>query len=209
MAHVFGLTGGIGSGKSAVAAHWRARGLPVVDADELAREAVAPGSEGLAALVEEFGPQILDDQGRLARKRLAGLVFEDEARRARLNAITHPRVRELSLRRFVELAQQGEPLACYEVPLLVESGLTEALRPLVVVAAREEHQLQRAMARDGATEAEIRARIAAQLPLSDKIAVADHVIYNDGTLQHLHAAADTVLRALCEQLGLDAARYFG
>ncbi len=209
MAHVFGLTGGIGSGKSAVAAHWRARGLPVVDADELAREAVAPGSEGLAALVAEFGPEILDAQGRLARKRLAGLVFEDEARRARLNAITHPRVRALSVQRFLELAQRGEPLACYEVPLLVESGLTEALRPLVVVAAGVEQQIQRAMARDGAAEAEIRARIAAQLPLADKIAVADHVIYNDGTRQQLHAAADTVLLAICERLGLDVARYFG
>lgn len=205
--HVFGLTGGIGSGKSTVAARFRARGLPVIDADELAREVVAPGSEGLADIVEAFGDGVLDASGALDRKKLAAIVFDDDAARRRLNAITHPRVRDLSQQRIAELDRAGEPLACYEVPLLVESGLADLLRPLVVVSVPEQVQVERTVARDGATEAEARARIRAQLPLGEKTRVADYVIDNSGDRAETLRRADAVLDAICRELGVDPGRY--
>lgn len=205
--HVFGLTGGIGSGKSTVAARFRARGLPVIDADQLAREVVAPGSPALAEIVDEFGAVMLDPTGLLDRTRLAERVFNDEPARQRLNAITHPRVRDLALERVQELERQGEPLACYEVPLLVESGLTELLRPLVVVLVDPATQLARTVARDQAGEAHARARIASQMPLAEKAKLADHVIDNSGPIAETIARADEVLDAICRGIGLDPARY--
>jgi dephospho-CoA kinase len=193
---VFGLTGGIGSGKSRVAALLRDRGVPVVDADELAREAVAVGSAGLAEIVAEFGPGVLAADGSLDRKRVAALVFSDEAARKRLNALTHPRVRQLSAERFAKLSSQGVPLAGYDVPLLFEVGLDAALRPVVVVAASEPNQLKRIMARDGLSEAEAYARIRAQLPLSEKRKRADHVLENDGSVAELAAQVDALLPKL-------------
>ena len=132
---VFGLTGGIASGKSAVAARFAQRGLPVVDADAVAREVVEPGTDGLAAVVEAFGREVLAADGSLDRKRLAASVFGDPKKVARLNAITHPRIAALSAKKMSDLGARGEPLACYEAALLVENGLAEAFRPLVVVSA--------------------------------------------------------------------------
>lgn len=197
---VFGLTGGIGSGKSTVAALFRERGVPVVDADELAREAVAPGSAGLAEVLATFGPQIAAADGSLDRKKLGALVFADGDARNRLNAITHPIVRRLSQERFLALDRQGVRLAGYDVPLLFETGLDAVLRPIVVVTAREATQLERILARDGLSEAEARARIAAQLPLSEKQKRADYVLYNNGSPQELAAQVD----ALLERLRADA-----
>ncbi|MEB2313478.1 MAG: dephospho-CoA kinase [Sorangiineae bacterium] len=205
--HVFGLTGGIGSGKSQVSARFRARGLPVIDADALAREAVEPGTPALSAIVEAFGPGVLQPDGALDRKRLAAVVFADDAARRTLNGITHPRVRDLMLERTRALAEQGEPLACYEVPLLVESGMAELFRPLVVVAADEATQIARTRARDGATDAEARARVRAQLPLDEKTRLADLVIDNSGTLDELARRADHALDQICAKLGVDPARY--
>lgn len=194
--HVFGLTGGIGTGKSSVASLLRERGVPVVDADELAREAVLPGSPGLAQVVAAFGAEVLEPDGSLARKRLAALVFADPAARKRLNSITHPLVRQLSQQRFAALEQQGVTLAAYDVPLLFEVGLDQLLKPSVVVSASEEQQLRRLMLRDGLTEAEARARIAAQLPLADKCARADIVLDNDGPPSALPAQVDALVARL-------------
>lgn len=205
---VFGLTGGLGSGKSTVAAHFRRRGLPVIDADALARDVVAPGSPGLAEVVREFGPEMLQGEA-LDRAKLAAVVFADPEARARLERITHPRVQALRDERLGELEAQGEPLACYEVPLLFEKGLEAGLRPVVVVSVPAALQLERAQRRDQASEAMTRARLAAQLPLSAKAARADHVIDNSGALAATLEAADGVLRRVCEQLGVDPARYFG
>jgi dephospho-CoA kinase len=205
--HLFGLTGGIASGKSAVAARLRARGLPVLDADALAREVVAPGTEGLAALVAAFGAGVLTPAGELDRKRLADIVFRDPKSRATLNAITHPRISELTATRTQELAARGEPLGCYEAALIVENGLADLFRPLVVVSAPEATQIARAVARDGATEADVRARVAAQLPLTSKAAVADIILQNTGTLAELAERTDAVLDRICAAQQIDPAVY--
>ena len=204
---VFGLTGGLASGKGVVAARFAARGVPVINADELARAVVAKGSPGLAAVVEAFGADLVDPHGELARKRLAALVFADPEARRRLEAITHPRIHALMLERVAELERRGEALVCYEAPILVEVGLTERLRPLVVVAATEEHQIERARQRDGMSVAEARSRLAAQLPLAEKVKVADHVVVNDGSVAQAEAEADRVLDAICTECGVPAAAY--
>ncbi|WP_437960882.1 dephospho-CoA kinase [Sorangium sp. So ce119] len=201
---LFGLTGGLGSGKSTVAARFRAQGLPVIDADALAREVVAKGTEGLAEVVRAFGPEVLSPDGSLDRARVAAIVFADPDRRRQLNAIVHPRITALTLERAAALEAQGEPLACYEAALLVENRVTDAFRPLVVVAVPEAVQIARAMARDGATEDEVRARLAAQLPLSSKVAVADHVIENSGDRAATERQADEVLAAIRARFGVPA-----
>jgi dephospho-CoA kinase len=179
----------------------------VVNADELARVAVRAGSEALGQLVAHFGPEILGASGELDRAKLGAIVFADaEARRA-LDAITHPAVRALARDRFATLAERGEPLACYEVPLLYEAGLEGTYRPVVVVNARDELRRARLEARDGLKIGQIEARIAAQLPLAEKVRRADYVIENDATLAELDARTDTVFDAVCGSLALDPARY--
>lgn len=205
--HSFGLTGSIGSGKSVVAAHFSARRVPVVNADALAREAVVPGSSSLQSIVRAFGPSIIDANGELLRGKLSELVFADPGARAQLESIVHPAVRALAGCRLSEHEQQGEPLACYEVPLLFEVGLDETLRPIVVVVASESTCIDRVCRRDGLRSAEVRARLNAQLPLSDKASRADHVIDNDGPLAATLAQADRVLAAICHDLGIDPERY--
>lgn len=193
---LFGLTGGLGSGKSTVAARFRAQGLPVIDADALAREVVAKGTEGLDEVVRAFGPEVLLPDGSLDRARVAAVVFADPGKRRQLNAIVHPRITAITLERAAALEAQGEPLACYEAALLVENRVVDAFRPLVVVAVPEAVQIARAMARDGATEDEVRARLAAQLPLSSKVAVADYVIENSGDRAATERQADEVLASI-------------
>jgi dephospho-CoA kinase len=205
--HVFGLTGGLASGKGVIAARFAARGLPVINADELAREVVLPGSEGLAAVVEAFGPEVLGPGGALDRKRLATRVFADPKARRQLEALTHPRIQRLKDERVALLTERGEPLACYEAPILVEVGIAETLRPLVVVAASEAHQIARAQKRDGMSELQARRRLSAQLPLAEKIELADYVIENDGSLAEAAIEADRVLDAICETFGIGPERY--
>lgn len=205
--HVFGLSGGIGCGKSTVAARWLSRGLPVIDADTLAREVVAPGSEGLSEIVRTFGETVLLPDGSLDRKGLAATVFDDDQARGQLNAITHPRIQMLTAQRIAELDQSGEPLVCYDAALLVESGAIEMMRPAVIVAIPRELQVERTMARDGATRAEVEARIDAQMPIEKKVEAADFLIDNSGTLDEVHLIADDVLREICVADALDPARY--
>lgn len=207
--HLFGLTGGIASGKSAVAAQLRRRGVPVIDADQLARDAVAKGSSGLAEVVKAFGEQVLAPDGTLDRKKVAAEVFTDDAKRKTLNGIVHPIVTMLTFKRSAELRDQGTPLACYEAALIVENGVADAFRPLVVVSAPEDTQVARACARDAAAEAEVRARIRAQMPLADKVKAADFVIENTGSLADLQARTDEVLAAICQRLGIDDKRLGG
>ena len=205
--HLFGLTGGIASGKSAVAARLRERGVPVIDADKLAREAVLPGTDALKAIVKTFGEDVLLGDGSLDRKKLGGIVFADEAKRKALNAIVHPAVSMLTFARSKELRDEGEALVAYEAALIVENGVADAFRPLVVVAAPDDVQIRRMIARDGITEDEANARLRAQMPLAEKIAKADYVIENTGSLADVARRTDEVLAALCERLDVDADRY--
>lgn len=205
--HLFGLTGGIASGKSAVAARLRDRGVPVIDADHLAREAVAPGTPGLLAVVKLFGDDVLREDGTLDRKKLAAAVFADDDKREALNAIVHPLVSTLTFKAASRLRDEGEALACYEAALIVENGVADAFRPLVVVSAPEEVQVARATARDGSTAGEARARIRAQMPLAEKVAAADFVIDNTGSLDDLNRRTDEVLSAICARLDIDEDRY--
>jgi dephospho-CoA kinase len=138
---------------------------------------------------------------------MAARIFSDRDARALLEAITHPRIAEASQRARQELERRGEPLACYEATLLVERGLAESFRPLVVVSATGEDQVARARARDGLSAEEARSRLEAQLPTKDKEAVADFVIKNDRDRASLVEKADSVLDSICRSLGIDAARY--
>jgi dephospho-CoA kinase len=204
---VFGLTGGIGSGKSQVARRLLARGLPVVNADDLARAVVVPESEGLARIVDYFGPSVLRPTGELDRPRLAAIVFSDTEARRTLDSIVHPLVRKLATERFAELAERGEQLACYEVPLLYEVGLERTFTPVVVVDAPDALRRPRLAARDSLNEAALDARIAAQMPLSEKVKRADYVIENDGSLAELDERSDAVFDTLCHALGIEPKRY--
>jgi dephospho-CoA kinase len=203
----FGLTGGIACGKSTVAGFLRIRHLPVIDADEVAREVVSPGSEGLADIVAVFGPEVLDASGCLDRGKMGTLVFGDDKARAKLEAITHPLIRQQTQRRAHALADQGHPTAAYEAALLVENGLADAFRPLVVVVVDPATQIARLVARNGLTQEQARARVAAQMPLREKASLADHVIDTGVSLDEVRARTDAVLESLCDAMGIERSRY--
>lgn len=183
-----GLTGGIGSGKSEVARLLAEHGAVVVDADALAREAVAPGTDGLAAVVAEFGPEVLAANGSLDRTTLGQVVFADRDRREALEAIVHPYVG----RRSAELMAQApaDAVVVYDVPLLVEKGLQDQYDVVVVVDVDEETQVRRLVAARGLTEVEARARIAAQATRDERRAVADELVDNEGDLEALRGRVD-------------------
>ncbi|MFG3699087.1 dephospho-CoA kinase [Micromonospora sp. NPDC047620] len=185
-----GLTGGIGSGKSAVASRLAERGAVVIDADQVAREVVAPGTEGLAEIVAAFSDRVLDAGGALDRAALGAVVFADEAARRRLEGIIHPRVRA----RTAELAAAAAPdaIVVNDVPLLVEVGLAPTYHLVVVVQTAVATRLAR-LARDrGMDRAEAERRIAAQADDARRRAAADVVLTNDGSLVDLHAAVDAL-----------------
>lgn len=196
---VIGLTGGIASGKSVVARELSALGVSVIDADVLAREVVAKGSQGLAEVVQAFGEDVLQPDGTLDRERVAARVFHDADARARLNAILHPRIAQLSLERIAAAQTTSTPYVVYEAPLLVETGSYKGLSALVVVATAPATQLARVVVRDGMSEDAAKARLAAQMPLEAKVAVADYVIHNDAGLAELKAQVADLHRALCER----------
>jgi len=195
---VLGVTGSIASGKSMVVEVFRSLGACVVSADGLSREAVAPGSETLARLVAQFGRKILLPDGSLDRKALAERIFGDPAAREALNRITHPAIAALAEKRLAELARQGARLVVYEAPLLFEAGAEKRVDAVLVVRIEESLQLARLMRRDGLSEAQARARVAAQMPQAEKVARADFVIDNSGT----PAATARQVRSLCRRLGV-------
>jgi dephospho-CoA kinase len=192
---VLGLTGGIGTGKSTVARMFASRGVPVVDADALAREVVAPGTVGNAEVAAAW-PQTVGRDGTIDRKRLAGIVFAEPAARARLEKITHPLIQEASASRLADLAAGGHALALYEAALLVESGRWRDFDGLIVVTASPESQIARAVARGGMTREEAEARVKAQLPTEEKIRVATEVIDNDGPVEDTERQVEQVLARL-------------
>jgi len=199
MKSVVGLTGGIASGKSTVAAILASLGAGVIDADALAREVVAPGTEGLHEVVSVFGPDVLCADGTLDRKRLGSVVFTDQHARAKLNAITHPRIAALSAQRVAQLQASDVPYIVYEAALLVEGGLYRAMAALVVVTADTSIQQARMHSRDGLDGDDAMARISAQLPTAEKVAVADYVIENHGNLSELQARTTDLHQQLVQR----------
>ncbi len=197
---VFGLTGGVASGKSTVAAMVRQLGIDVIDADALAREVVAVGSEGLAEIVRAFGPKVLSPDGSLDRKGLGRLVFSDPKARLELNGIVHPRIGAETKAQVAQLEAAGVSLACYEAALLVENGLADTFRPLVVVALGPELQRSRLTVRDRIAEQEADERLASQLPLADKVAAADYVIDNAGPRSQLASRVAEVVADIRSQV---------
>jgi dephospho-CoA kinase len=193
---LIGLTGGIASGKSTFAAALRQLGAAVIDADQLARESVRPGSPALAAIRGTFGDAVLGPGGELDRKRMAALVFADPEARSRLEGIVHPAVRRAVREETIRLASAGETLAFYDVPLLFETGLDREVDCVVVVYAPPGLQKARLVARDGVPESEAEARLAAQMPIEEKARRADVLVDNEGDVAALGAKAAQVLAAL-------------
>lgn len=181
-----GLTGGIGSGKSTVAKLLEEHGAYIVDADKIAREVVEPGTPGHAAVVEEFGEEILAPDGSLDRSRLGEIVFSDADRLAALNAIVHPLVGERSAELEREAQQaNGDGVVVHDVPLLAENGLAPLYDLVLVVDASPETQLDRLVRQRGMSEGEAASRMAAQATRQERLALADIVIENDGSLEEL------------------------
>ena len=196
-----GLTGGIATGKSTVSAMFAHLGAKVVDADLLAREVVMPGQPALGEIVKEFGPEALDADGHLDRKRLGAIVFADADRRRRLEQITHPAIRARQQRILSVYEEEAyEGLVIWDVALLVETGGARGMDKVVVVAADPATELARLQARDGLGLDEARRRIASQMPIAEKAKLADYVIDNSGTRALTERRVREVYRALCEDL---------
>ncbi|TDD64388.1 dephospho-CoA kinase [Actinomadura rubrisoli] len=192
-----GLTGGIGSGKSEVSGRLAARGAVVIDADRIAREVVEPGTPGLAAVVAEFGEDVLLPSGGLDREKVGSIVFTDPERLKALNAIVHPLVGERT--RELMDAAPADAIVVYDVPLLAENGLAPMYDVVVVVDAPEEVQLDRLTSRRGMTERDARARMANQAAREERRAVATHIIDNSGTLDDLKTQVDALWEALTDR----------
>lgn len=194
MIKAVGLTGGIATGKSSVSSILRDRAA-IVDADLLAREVVAPGAEAWRDIVEAFGPKALQEDDTLDRAYLRSIVFQDPARRKRLEAITHPRIRALARERIVERSRDSG-FVVYDAPLLFEAGIHHWLRPVMLVACARSTQEERLRQRDGLGDADVERHLKAQMPLAEKRKLADFVIENDSTLAELEAAVAEVWKAV-------------
>ncbi len=198
---VVGLTGGIASGKSTVAARLRERGVPVVDADRVAREVVEPGQPALEAIRARFGEGVMQADGALDRGALGARVFADPVELAALNAIVHPAILRRVGERMEALRGEGHPFVVYEAALILENRLAPGLDALVVVIAEPEVQVERLMARNALDEAAARARLAAQTDNATRLAAADLVIENHGDVEALRARTDEVVEALQARFG--------
>ena len=191
-----GLTGGIASGKSAVAAMLREMGFAVLDADSLAHRLIEPGQPAYNEALQEFGQAVLAPNGRVDRAKLSAIVFADRSRLERLNVIVHPRVAEVVFRQFEDWQRGGTRDAAFvEAALLIESGIHKKLDGLVVAWCEAEQQLQRLVAR-GLSEAEARRRIAAQLPVEEKLLLATEKIDCSGSLEHTRRQVEALAARL-------------
>ena len=195
------LTGGIASGKTAVAELFAQLGVPVLDTDQIARDVVAPGMPALGQLVAEFGPEILDGQGRLDRARMRERVFGDPAQRRKLEAIIHPAIREELARRS---AAAGGEYQIHVIPLLVETGRAEIYDRVLVVDCPEQMQIERLMSRDSSSREQAAEILAAQASREERLNAADDLIENTGTLADLQRCVQILHRnyaLLAQQLG--------
>jgi len=197
-----GLTGGIACGKSTVAALLRARGVPVLDADQASRQVMAPGSPALAEIAARFGADLIGPDGALDRKALGARIVGDPAARRALEAITHPRIYAALEAGIAALAAQGHAVGVIEAALMVETGSYRRYDALLVVRASPDVQVRRLMSREGMAEAQARAWLAAQMPVDDKAKLATAVIDNDGEPDALAAATARAWEVILARLGL-------
>ncbi|KAJ7250308.1 CoaE-domain-containing protein [Mycena rebaudengoi] len=198
---VVGLTGGIATGKSSVSSLLKAKHVPVVDADILARQVVEPGTPALAKIVASFGPEVLQQDGSLDRKKLGSIIFNDESKRRKLNSIVHPAVRRAMLWGVVKQWLRGSKYCILDVPLLIEGPMWKLVGKVVVVYCTGEVQLERLMQRDGSSREDALSRLNSQLPIADKVQYADHVVDNSGSLGDLEEHVDTLLLQLNREAG--------
>jgi dephospho-CoA kinase len=198
---IIGLTGGIASGKSTVAGEFARLGAAIVDADQLARDVVAPGTPALEEIRRRFGDEMILPDGSLDRKRLGALVFADAAARAAINAITHPRIAARSRDAISELARAGHAIVLYEAALIVENQLHHNMDALIVVSVPEVEQIKRLRERDGLSQEEALARIRAQKPLTEKTSVATYVVDNSGTLPATQKQVERIWQELQKRFG--------
>jgi dephospho-CoA kinase len=196
---VFGLTGNIASGKSAVAAMLREAGIPVLDADRISREGTAPGGRAYDAVVEAFGRGILRADGTIDRKRLGEIVFADASLRARLEAITHPAILEAMKEALAELARGGHQAAVVEATLIHESGRKGLFEAVISVTCDRETQIARLTARDGISRSQAEARLLAQMDAERKADASDFVIDNSGTLEETRRQVERLARILLQR----------
>jgi len=181
------LTGGIATGKSYVRARFEALGVPTIDSDVLSRDAVAPGTPGLTAVVNRFGRDVLDGAGALDRRKLGSIVFADPGARQALEAIVHPEVHRATEAWFASLDPARHPFAIADIPLLYEVGREGDFDVVIVAACDPETELRRVMTRDGLSEPEARRRLTAQLPIEEKVRRADYVIHTGGSVADTEA----------------------
>lgn len=191
---IIGLTGSIASGKSTVAKMLKDYGLPIVDADVVARLVVEPGTPTLQKIVEVFGEDALLEDGAMNRQKIGSIIFHDEEKRKELNSIIHPAIRQEMLRQRDEYIENGEKTVIMDIPLLFESKLQHFVEKILVVYVSEETQLERLILRNQLTEEDAKARIASQLPFSEKIHGADAVINNNGTIEETAQQLEAILR---------------
>lgn len=193
---VYGLTGNIGSGKSTVAGMFRRAGIPVLDADRIAREVTGPGGSAHDAVVREFGREILLPDGTIDRRKLADVVFSDPSRRARLEALTHPAILEAMKEALDGLSREGHSAAIVEAALIHESGTKGLFDAVISVRCDEETQLRRLLARDGMSTEHALARLRAQMDAERKAGRSDHVIDNSGGMEETRAQVERLARVL-------------
>lgn len=193
--HLFGLTGGIATGKSTVSQLFAEKGVPILDADLVAREVVEPGQPTLAEIAQRF-PGVLRPDGTLDRAKLGQRIFGDPVERAALNAITHPRIQAAVLEKTRALAEAGAPRVIYDAALLIENGLHRGMHGVVLVVAPPDVQRARLMQRDGLSREAAEARIASQMPLDEKRPHATWIIDNGGSLEDTRRQVDEVFRAM-------------
>lgn len=183
MTVIIGLTGGIASGKSTIAHMFKEKSIPVIDADQIAREVVEPGEQSLIKITETFGDQVLHPEGTLNREKLGKIIFANEEKRKQLNSIIHPAIRKRMLDQRDQYIAKEEPAVVLDIPLLFESKLTHFVQKILVVYVDEQIQQERLQERDELTEKEAKQRIQSQLPLKDKAKLADAVIDNNGSIE--------------------------
>ncbi|KAI0077110.1 CoaE-domain-containing protein [Panus rudis PR-1116 ss-1] len=198
---VIGLTGGIATGKSTVSTLLKSRQIPVIDADIVARQVVAPGTAGLKEIVKHFGEEVLLPDGSLNRPKLGSIVFNDESKRKVLNSIVHPAVSRQMFWEVLKYWIKGERICVLDVPLLIEGGLWQWVAKVIVVYCSPEIQLQRLMQRDKSSRSDALARLNAQMPIAQKLDYADIVVDNSGSPQDLEGQIDGLIRRLDREAG--------